>query len=64
MIMEYKTRRNQFGHREELIIDFDKKVYNDGSRRIIPEGIEITRKEYRDIITRLKAEGFQNVNSL
>lgn len=53
MIFEFKTARNQYGHRKYLYIDTKKKIYSTGCRKMIVEGIEVKTKDYNSIHKRL-----------
>ena len=48
MILEFKSPRNSCGHRNYLKIDTAKKTYTD-TPPFIPQGIEISRKDIREI---------------
>lgn len=58
MIIEFKSPRNTCGHREYLKIDTDKKTYND-TPSFIPVGVEITRKEIREIKAAAIEDGYK-----
>lgn len=58
MIIEFKTPRNTCGHREYLRIDTDTKTYK-REPHFIPEGLEITRKELREVLEKAIADGYK-----
>ena len=55
MILEFKTPRNTCGHREYIRIDTNKKVFT-RQPHFIPEGIEISRREYKNLLEIVAAE--------
>lgn len=60
MVIEFKSPRNTCGHRDYLKIDTEKKTYAD-TPSFIPQGIEITRKEIREIKTAAIGDGYKVV---
>lgn len=61
MKLEFKTRRNQYGHRETLIIDTIDKAFTRKPQRMIPEGIEIKTRDYKDLVKQLEKEGYKEI---
>ena len=60
MIIEFKTARNINGHREYLRIDTEKKTYR-REPGFIAEGLEITRKELKEVLENAIADGYKEV---
>ena len=60
MIIEFKTPRNTNGHREYIRIDTEKKTYAD-MPSFIPQGIEISRKEIRDLKAAAIQDGYKAI---
>lgn len=60
MIIEFKTARNTYGHREYLKIDTDKQTYT-RQPHFIAEGIEIKKTDYREMLGRLKENNYKEV---
>ena len=60
MILEFKSPRNYCGHRDYLKIDTDKKTYTD-TPSFIPQGIEITRKEIKEIKAAAIQDGYKAI---
>lgn len=57
MIIEFKTPRNTCGHREYLRLNTDKKTYC-REPHFIAEGLEITRKELRELLEKAIEDGY------
>ena len=62
MILEFKTKRNVNGHRRYIIIYTDTKKFCLESSTMIIYGIEIKVSDYRDIIKRLKENGYKQIH--
>lgn len=60
MILEFKSPRNTCGHREYIRIDTEKKTYTD-MPSFIPQGIEISRKEIRDLKAAAIQDGYKAI---
>lgn len=60
MILEFKSPRNTCGHREYIRIDTEKKTYTD-MPSFIPQGIEISRKELREIKAAAIQDGYKAI---
>lgn len=60
MILEFKSPRNTCGHRAYLKIDTEKKTYTD-MPSFIPQGIEISRKEIREIKVAAIDDGYKAI---
>ena len=60
MILEFKSPRNTCGHREYIRIDTEARSYTD-MPSFIPQGIEITRKELREIKAAAIADGYKAI---
>ena len=58
MIIEFKSPRNTCGHREYLKIDTANKTYTD-TPSFIPQGIEISRKELKEIKAAAIRDGYK-----
>lgn len=58
MILEFKTPRNTCGHREYLRIDTATRTYRT-EPHFIAEGVEITRKELKEIKAAAIADGYK-----
>ena len=58
MIIEFKSPRNTCGHREYIKIDTEARTYTD-MPSFIPQGIEITRKEIKEIKAAAIADGYK-----
>lgn len=54
MLMEFITRRNTYGHRNYIAIDADNKTYTTTCKKMIPEGIEINKSDYRALLEMVK----------
>lgn len=61
MTLEFKTTRNQYGSREELLIDTNNKTFSRKPRRMIPEGIEVKRRDYSELVKQLQKEGYKEI---
>lgn len=60
MILEFKSPRNTCGHREYIKIDTEAKSYTD-MPSFIPQGIEISRKEIRDLKDKAIQDGYKAI---
>lgn len=60
MILEFKSPRNTCGHRTYIRIDTEAKTYTD-MPSFIPQGIEITRKEIREIKAAAIQDGYKAI---
>lgn len=60
MIIEFKTKRNQYGHREYIRIDTDKKTFT-RMPSFIPEGIEVKMNDYRELVEKCRNDNFTEV---
>lgn len=55
MILEFKTPRNTCGHRNYIKIDTNTRTFT-RQAAFIPEGIEISRREYKNLLEIVAAE--------
>lgn len=62
MILEFKTKRNAYGHRKYLGIDTGAAVYSRQSPRMITEGIEIKSSDMEELIEQCKRNEFKEVD--
>lgn len=60
MIIEFKTKRNEYGHRDYLKIDTDKKTYT-RQTHFIAEGTEIKKTDMRELIEKCIADGYKQI---
>ena len=60
MILEFKSPRNTCGHRDYLKIDTEARSYTD-MPSFIPQGVEITRKELKEIKAAAIADGYKAI---
>lgn len=60
MILEFKSPRNSCGHREYLRIDTAARTYRT-EPHFIAEGIEISRKEIRDLKDKAIQDGYKAI---
>ena len=60
MILEFKTPRNTCGHREYIRIDTAARTYRT-EPHFIAEGIEISRKELKEIKAAAIQDGYKAV---
>lgn len=60
MILEFKSPRNSCGHREYLRIDTDTRTYKT-EPHFIAEGIEISRKEIKEIKAAAIGDGYKAI---
>ena len=63
MILEFKTKRNTYGHRNYLRIDTEKKEYSTFCRRIIVDGAEIKSTDMKSILAQAKEDGYTENNN-
>ena len=61
MILEFKTKRNTYGHRKYLGIDTGAEVYARQCPRMIIEGIEIKNSDMKELIEQCKKNEFKEV---
>lgn len=62
MLIEFKTsNKNTYGNRKYLAINTDKKTYSRYCPFITMDGIEIKTKDYKELIEKIKKEGYQEV---
>ncbi len=62
MFIEFKTKRNTYGHRKYLGIDTEAKVYSRQSPRMITEGIEINSSDMEELIEKCERNEFEEVD--
>lgn len=62
MIFEFKTARDKYGHRKYLAIDTGAEIFSTQCRRMIPEGIEIKKKDYDYLVETAKFRGLKEVD--
>lgn len=60
MILEFKTPRNTYGHREYIRIDTGKKTFT-RQPHFIAEGIEIKKTDYRILVDTVRNNDFKEV---
>lgn len=60
MILEFKSPRNTCGHRAYIRIDTEAKTYTN-MPSFIPQGIEISRKEIRDLKDKAIQDGYKAI---
>ena len=60
MIIEFKTKRNEYGHRDYLRIDTDNKTYT-RQPHFIAEGTEIKKTDMRVLLDKCIADGYKGV---
>lgn len=58
MIIEFKTPRSTCGHRDYLKLDTEKKTYS-REPHFIAEGLEITRKELKEVLENAIEDGYK-----
>lgn len=58
MIIRFKTKRNNNGHRKYLAIDTDSSAYCTMCPRIVAEGIEIKTADYNNILKTVISSGY------
>ena len=61
MILEFKTPRNTYGHRDYIKIDTDKKTFT-RQAAFIPQGAEIKKTDYRILLDTVRADNYKEVN--
>ena len=62
MILEFKTKRNTYGHRKYLGIDTGAEVYSTQCPRMITEGMEIKSSDMKELIEQCKRNEYKEVN--
>lgn len=62
MLIEFKTKRNTYGHRKYLGIDTGAEVYSRQSHRMITEGIEIKSSDMKKLIDKCERNEFKEVD--
>ena len=60
MILEFRTKRNEYGHREYIKIDTENKTFS-RMPAFIPEGAEIKKADYRNIVEQCRADNYTEV---
>lgn len=58
MILEFKTKRNTYGHRNYLRIDTDRKEYSRFCRRMTVDGAEIKSADIKSLLAQAKEDGY------
>ena len=61
MILEFRTPRNTYGHRDYIKIDTDKKTFT-REPHFIAEGIEIKKSDYRNLLDIIRTDNYKEVN--
>lgn len=62
MIIEFKTARNKTnGYRKYLCIDTGPEIYTRNNPRMITEGVEIKTGDYNELIKKLQALNYKEV---
>lgn len=61
MLLSFMTARNQCGHRKYLAIDTNAEIYSVQCPRLVPFGIEVKSKDYKDLVEKCKFWGFKEV---
>ena len=61
MILEFKTPRNTYGHRDYLKIDTDKKTFTRAAA-FIPQGVEIKKSDYKNLLDIIRADNYKEVH--
>lgn len=59
MLLEFKTKRNTYRHRNYLRIDTEKKEYSTFCRRMTVDGAEIKAADMKSILEQAKADGYK-----
>lgn len=59
MILEFKTKRNTYGHRNYLRLDTECKEYSTSCRRMTVDGAEIKAADMKSILEQAKADGYK-----
>lgn len=62
MLLAFMTARNQYGHRKYLAIDTDAKIYSVQCPRMVPFGIEVKTKDYKELVEKCKFWEFKEVS--
>lgn len=62
MILEFKTKRNTYGHRKYLGIDTGAMVYSRNCPHMITEGIEIKSSDMKELVEQCKRNNFKEVD--
>ena len=58
MLLEFKTKRNTYGHRNYLRIDTERKEYSTFCHRMTVDGTEIKSADMKSILAQAKADGY------
>lgn len=58
MLLEFKTKRNTYGHRKYLAIDTENKTYSRFCHKMCVDGIEIKSSDMGSLIKQLESEGY------
>lgn len=61
MILEFKTKRNTYGHRNYLGIDTGAEIYSRQCPHMITEGIEIKSSDMKELVEKCKANEYKEV---
>ena len=64
MILQFKTKRNTYGHRKYLAIDTGSETYTRHDPYIVTEGIEIKTSDYNELIEQLKRNEYKEVERI
>lgn len=59
MILEFKTKRNTYGHRNYLRLDTERKEYSTSCHRMTVDGAEIKAADMKSILEQAKADGYK-----
>lgn len=62
MILEFKTKRDSYGHRKYLGIDTGAECYSRNCPRMITEGIEIKSSDIKELVEQCKRNNFKEVD--
>lgn len=62
MRLAFMTKRNANGNRLYICFDTDSEIYSNQCRYMIPDGVEVTVKAYREIVATVQAEGYERVD--
>ena len=61
MLLEFKTKANINGNVYKLIIDINNNKYQHGYFIVTHNAIETTKKEIKEIISRLNESGYKEI---
>ena len=62
MILEFKTKRDSYGHRKYLGIDTTIRAYSRNCPRMITEGIEIKSSDMKELVEQCKQEKYKELD--